>query len=239
MTLTSDSIRWAINFLYHHSDGDLFPKVLEMDAIYNMAEEFIKNVENQNLDLEHFKPGSCRRFIVPKDELSYRQATQLDPQDSIILSALIHQYGQGIEARRLTKDKVFSYRFKPDAQLGLYDNPTSWNDFWTKAYYTSNDFDTVLYCDITDFYNQIYHHTVQNQLIASGFPNQEQKWIISLIESTTAKVSRGIPVGPHALHLIAESTMIPIDNCFVSQGINFIRFADDISKNSGKSVDRR
>jgi retron-type reverse transcriptase len=241
MTLTSESLHWAVNFLYHHSDGDLFPKVLEIDAIYNMADEFVKYVENQNLDLDHFKPGSCRRFIVPKDELAYRQATQLDPQDSIILSALIYQYGQGIENRRLTKEKVFSYRFKPDSQSGFYDNQTSWNQFWTSAYELSNDFDTVLYCDIADFYNQIYHHTVENQLIASGFSNQAKKWIINLIESTTAKVSRGIPIGPHALHLIAESTMIPIDNCLVSKGINFIRFADDIvvfckSRNSAKQL---
>lgn len=218
-----------------------FPKVLEIDAIYNMADEFVEQVENKNLDLDSFKPGSCRRFIVPKDELAYRQATQLDPQDSIILSALIYQYGQEIENRRLTKEKVFSYRFKPDFQTGFYDNQISWNQFWQSAYALSNGFDTVLYCDIADFYNQIYHHTVENQLFASGFPNQAKKWIISLIESTTAKVSRGIPVGPHALHLIAESTMIPIDNCLVSKGINFIRFADDIivfckSRNHAKQL---
>lgn len=196
MTLTSESLHWAVNFLYHHSDGDFFPKVLEIDAIYNMADEFVEQVENKNLDLDSFKPGSCRRFIVPKDELAYRQATQLDPQDSIILSALIYQSHY---SARMHSARIGSKRF--------------------------------------DYHKNLF----ENQLFASGFPNQAKKWIISLIESTTAKVSRGIPVGPHALHLIAESTMIPIDNCLVSKGINFIRFADDIivfckSRNHAKQL---
>jgi len=226
MSLNSDSIRWAINFVHSHSDGDLFPKIPEINAIHEMVDEFVKLIEGK--DISSFSHGSCRRFIVPKNELAYRQATQLDPQDSIILSALIYQYGQGIENRRLPSTTVFSYRFKPDAQLGLYASQTSWNDFWKTAYQESQKFNTILYCDIADFYNQIYHHTVENQLIESAFPNQATKWIISLLESTTAAVSRGVPVGPHSVHLIAECAMIPIDNCLSSMGINFIRFADDI-----------
>ena len=226
MSLTSDSIYWAINFIHGHSDGDLFPKILEINAIYEMADEFVKQIEGK--DLSVFPPGSCRRFIVPKDEIAYRQATQLDPQDSIIFSALIYQYGQSIENRRLPSTQVFSHRFQPNPRLGLYASQTSWNDFWNSAYQKSQKFNTILYCDIADFYNQIYHHVIENQLIASGFPNQVIKWIINLLESTTAGVSRGIPVGPHAVHLIAESAMIPIDNSLSFHGINFIRFVDDI-----------
>src|SRR5690606_33107948 len=33
---------------------------------------------------------------------------------------------------------------------------------------------------------------------------------------------------PHATHLIAESTLIPIDNSLRAQGIDFLRYADDI-----------
>lgn len=226
MPLQDNSISWAINFLYNHSDGDLFPKILEIDVIKELKDEFIKLVKGKDLSL--FAPGSCRRFLVPKDETSYRQATQLDPQDSIILTALIYQHGQGIENRRLPNTKVFSYRFQPDEILGLYASQNAWNNFWESAYEQSHNFSTILYCDIADFYNQIYHHTVENQLIESGFPNQAIKWIISLLKSTTAGVSRGLPIGPHPIHLIAESAMIPIDNSLSSSGVNFIRFADDI-----------
>jgi|WetSurMetagenome_2_1015567.scaffolds.fasta_scaffold27207_1 retron-type reverse transcriptase len=226
MSLSKDSISWAIDFVANHSDGDLFPKVVEIEAIKQKSDVFISSVENKNL--ADFQPMPCRRFIVPKDEMSYRQATQLHPQDSLLLSALVYQYGQGVEDRRLSNTQVYSYRFSPTHQDGLYANKKAWNEFWVKASYMSINSSVILYLDIADFYNQIYHHTVENQLIASGFPNQVIKWVISLLESTTAGVSRGVPIGPHAIHLIAEATLIPIDNSLVSSGLNFIRYADDI-----------
>lgn len=226
MTLSRDSLEWAIDFVSDHSDGDLFPKIIEIDAIKEKLELFLSAVEGK--DLNTFSPKPCRRFIVPKDEISYRQATQLHPQDSLLLSALIYQYGQGIEDRRLGNEKVFSYRFLPTSSDGLYSNKNSWNEFWKKANGLALSANRVLYLDIADFYNQIYHHTVENQLIASGLPNQAIKWVISLLESTTAGVSRGVPIGPHPIHLIAESTLIPVDNSLDSSGFNFIRYADDI-----------
>lgn len=226
MTLAKTSIDWAIDFVATHSDGDLFPKILEVEAIQAERATFISLIEGK--DLTQFHPGACRRFIVPKDEFSYRQATQLDLQDSIILSSVVHQFGNGIESRRLPSDRVFSYRFLPTAQDGLYGGSSAWNDFWNTAIQKSIRSQCILYCDIADFYNQVYHHVVENQLIASGFPNQAIKWVISLLESTTAHVSRGVPIGPHAIHLIAEATLIPIDNSLTTSGIEFIRYADDI-----------
>lgn len=225
MTLAASSIHWAVDFVSKHSDGDLFPKVQEFEAVRNRADEFVSLVEGK--PLTGFAPGAFRRFIVPKDEVSYRQATQLDPQDSILLSAAIYQFGAGIEARRLDKDHVFSYRFSPVPDRGFYDNATAWNNFWTKSFTLSKSHPVVLYCDIADFYNQVYHHEVENQLISSGFPNQAAKWTVSLIESTTAGVSRGVPIGPHPIHLVAEATLIPIDDSLLSAGLNFIRYADD------------
>ena len=208
--VTKDSIKWSINFIHRHSDGDLFPKIIEINAILENIDQFISLTGEK--DLNQFSPGACRRFIVQKDEISYRQATQLDPQDSILLTAIIYQYGQGIEDRRLDKDIVFSYRFLPDTIQGLYSTQNAWNNFWEKAYEKSLESKIVLYCDIADFYNQIYHHIIENQLTLSSFPNQVNKWVINLLKSTTADVSRGIPIGPHAMHLLAEATLIPIDN---------------------------
>ncbi len=226
MTLQLASVEWAIDFLSKHSDGDLFPKMPEVAAAVARRAEISNTIANRQL--KDFPAGVCRRFIVPKDEVSYRQATQLDPQDSILLAAAIFEYGGGIEQRRLPPDQVFSYRFNPSYPDGLYGSHSAWNDFWEKAALKATNAGCVLHCDIADFYNQIYHHTVENQLGASGLPNQVIKWIVKLLESTTAGVSRGVPVGPHGIHLIAEATLIPIDNNLVQIGIDFIRYADDM-----------
>jgi hypothetical protein len=65
-------------------------------------------------------------------------------------------------------------------------------------------------------------------LIDAGLPNQAIKWILRLFEYLTANVSRGVPVGPHPVHLLAEATLIPLDNALTSRGIGFIRYVDDI-----------
>ncbi|MEO1394001.1 MAG: reverse transcriptase domain-containing protein [Cyanobacteria bacterium J06634_5] len=226
MTLCKDSLEWAVDFVKRHSDGDLFPRVVECRAIDDELQYFIDCVEGKPLST--FPHGANRRFIVPKDDISYRQATQLHPQDSILLSAAIHQFGQGIEDRRLAKDIVYSYRFSPSESNGLYSSKNSWNKFWSTARQRSLQAQSIAYCDIADFYNQVYHHSVENQLIASNLPNQAIKWLISLLESTTAGVSRGVPVGPHGAHLLAEASLIPIDNSMLSSGLEFIRYADDI-----------
>ena len=123
---------------------------------------------------------------------------------------------------------MFSYRFDPSTDKGLYGNERLWNEFWSTASEKSKCYSHVLYCDIADFYNQIYHHVVENQLTLSSFPNPMMKWVIGLLGSTTQGVSRGIPIGPHAAHLIAECTLIPVDNSLDPSGVEFIRYADDL-----------
>ena len=226
MTLLIESLEWAVQFVADHSDGDLFPRIAEMTAILDRKAAFAREVAQK--PLSSLGPGPHRRFIVPKDDISYRQATQLDPQDSIILSAIAFQFGGGIEARRRPANQVCSYRFSPTAQHGLYSGQSSWNDFWTTAATLGRKAGCVLYCDISDFYNQISHHVIENQLIEAGLPNQATKWVISLLESTTAGVSRGVPIGPHAIHLIAEASLIPVDNSMAAIGLDFVRYADDI-----------
>ncbi len=82
--------------------------------------------------------------------------------------------------------------------------------------------------DITDFYNQIYHHTVENQLIDSGVSNSYKKALVSLLETASDGVSRGLPTGPHGSNLLAEIVLIPLDNFLVLNGLSFCRYVDDI-----------
>ena len=212
MKVDSDSLKWTINHLVTLSDSDLFPRPIELDVISELGESAITFLSN--LDLAQATPGPSRRFIVPKDNLSYRTATQLDPLDSIFLAAIIYKYGGLLEQKRRPKDeeRVFSYRFFPDNSGHFYDLDFSWNLFWKKCLEKSIDYPYTVILDISDFYNQIYHHTLENQLIECGLPNQVVKWIMKLLKSITVGVSRGIPIGPHSVHLLAEihSTLLTI-----------------------------
>lgn len=228
MNLNSTSIDWALSHLSTVGDSDLFPNPTELKPLLDQKDELINLLTSRRIS--DFGINPARRFMIPKDEFSFRQATQLSIFDSVILTAIMHQYGHGIEARRpaLGEQRVFSYRFAPQTDYWLYDRNYDWTPFWNRCYAKSNDYSHFLILDISDFYNQISIHTVETQLAESGFPNSAIRWILNLLASLTVKVSRGIPIGPHAAHLLAEATLIPIDNSLQSHGIDYIRFIDDI-----------
>jgi len=155
---------------------------------------------------------------------------QLDPIDSLLFTATIRQIGKSFEARRSPKDaqRVFSYRFGPDATGRLYEEDSGWDSFWTISRQRSAQKPYTLILDITDFYNQIYHHVLENQLAAAGIERATSNAILNLLKKCTEKVSRGIPVGPHASHLLAELSLIPLDDFMLGLGVEFCRFVDDI-----------
>lgn len=228
MKLDKSSIKWAIKHLNNVGDTDLFPVPIEFSIVSELGSKAVKKISD--IDLSNYDPGKNRRFIIPKNKIDYRVATQLDPLDSILLAGVTYQFGDNIENRRINigKQKVYSNRFDPDKEGNMYDQEIGWNKFWTKCRSKASSYDYAIKLDIVDFYNQIYHHTLENQLIESHFPNQVMKYLKRLAQDTTAKVSRGIPVGPHSTHLLAEATMIPIDNTLHMKGISFCRFVDDM-----------
>lgn len=227
MKLQENSVRWAIKHIKMFHDTDLFPLPKEFKLIWSNEEEFIKLL--LEIDLGQYTWTAARRFMIPKTELTYRVVTQLSPIDSIILSSIIYEIGDKIECKRepISSETVFTYRFKPEPDGFLYRKEIGWTEFWNQALRQIRNYQFVTYLDIADFYNQIYHHTIENQLVNCKVENQKIKAIMNLLNSTTQRVSRGIPIGPYSTHILAEMSLIPIDESLRLRGYKFIRFADD------------
>lgn len=49
MTLDKSSIDWALEFLSVHSDGDLFPRLPEMEAALERKDDFTSLVEGKDM----------------------------------------------------------------------------------------------------------------------------------------------------------------------------------------------
>lgn len=229
--LPKAAYRWALKHLLIEGDTDILPRPLELDAIQYCW----KDLANQLavLDLTNYEWHGTRRFLVPKERFAFRVATQLDPIDSIVLAALIKKYGRKIEAGRIaiSQNRVFSYRFQPSENGRFYSDPESWHSFWKTSVEKAEkltDSGWVAILDITDYYNQIYHHTLENQLTATDIPIVAIQLLMGLIKAVTHTVSRGIPVGPHSLHLLAECALIPTDDSLLAHGLDFCRYVDDI-----------
>lgn len=228
MKLNENSIEWALVHNNTMKDTDLFPLPKEIEILAENVDKSVKILKE--IDFPNHSWQTARRYLIPKKELSYRMATQLNPLDSVLFSAIIHQFGENIEKRRISisEEKIFSYRFSPNKLGYLYTLEDSWKSFWRSSLDKMEEYKFAVCLDISDFYNQIYHHTVENELIASEFPNPITKSLINLLGKLTAKTSRGIPIGPHGSHLLAEMTLIPLDNFLNVKCDDFCRYADDI-----------
>lgn len=239
MKLSEKSLEWALTHLQRENDTDLFPDPVEIEIINQRKTEIINILKNVDLGTYTWKP--FRRFLIPKGELSYRMITQFNPLDSVVLSAIIYEYGGLIEAKRVPihEKKVFSYHFAPEDDGTLYSREDSWKDFWTTNLQKAQTSGYIACLDISDFYNQIYHHTLENMMIYVGFPNEVKKSVMNLLEYVTQKMSRGIPIGPHASHLLAEMSLIPIDESLAMKGIDYCRYADDIIVFAENETDAR
>jgi hypothetical protein len=76
MPLDNTSIEWALSHLKTLGDSDLFPKPIELNPLLEQIDELKALLTSR--EVGQFEPNPARRFMVPKDEVSFRRATQLN-----------------------------------------------------------------------------------------------------------------------------------------------------------------
>src|SRR5262245_37526337 len=193
------SLEWALDHLDCEGDTDLFPRPFEIDALRSAQSTVLPELATIDIAGHHW--AGARKLLIPKDDFSFRSVTQLDPLDSLLFAALIKEAGPLIEARRrpAPEGRVFSYRFVPTANGQLYGDQSLWDAFWQASEDAAHDSRFVVSTDITDFYNHVYHHTVENQLRECGVAPGFTAALLNLLKALTQGVSRGLPVGPHPI----------------------------------------
>lgn len=229
MFLKKTSLNWALKHVMKEGDTDLFPLPFEFDVIKAKWAKVLPELEKTEIHTHTW--GGPRRLMVPKSDFSFRAVCQLDPLDAILFAAIMKEIGRNIEKRRSppSDETVFSYRFDPAPDGRLYAKTTGWEQYWRVSAARCSQFKYVLVTDLSDYYNQIYHHTIENQLDLCKVKKQYWQTLKNLISNTTEGVSRGIPIGPHPSHLLAEMATIPIDNFLQSLGVTYCRYVDDMN----------
>jgi hypothetical protein len=227
-TIHAASLDWALQHLILEGDGDLFPRPFEIDVIKGSWNALKQDLLGVDVAKHQWQP--VQNVLVPKEELSFRRACQMEPLDSVLFSAITYEIGGAIEARRrpTTEQSVFSYRFSPQPDGSMYAKGNPWKDFWSTSVIRANKGQFVATLDISDFYNQIYHHAIENQLDSSGVNADLKRALLNILKLASANVSRGVPVGPHASHLLAEMSLISLDDYLHLKGYSYSRFVDDI-----------
>lgn len=229
MKLTEASIEFAKNHISKYWDSDFFPKSDVFDNLWTVWTS-IKNflLNNDVLDLDTTIP---QVYAVPKQKGGYRIVHRLEPINAIMYTALAYMVAEKIELKRIPKEEkvACSYRIKITEEGDFFENRSFYSDFYDKSIELANKYKYVLKTDITDFYNQIYIHRLQNviETVDSSFgdiSNTIEKFILKINSNS----SKGIPVGPAASIVFSEALMIDVDNFIVNKGLPFTRYVDDI-----------
>jgi hypothetical protein len=228
-SVTSGALDWSFAHIKKYGDTDVFPVPFEFQAVGHGWNAIRPHLEQRDLGQYVTAPG--QRLLVPKPGGGFRIALQLDPLDALIYTAMVYEGATTIEQHRASADlKVAcSYRVSPDATGNLFASEGGWLDFHTRSGELANSgaYSHVLLADISDFYNQVGHHRVENALEFATISVDRAKNIERFLTRLSAKQTRGLPVGPSASIILAEICLNDVDMFLMRKGCPHVRYVDD------------
>lgn len=226
--LTDQSLEFAREHIHKFYDSDFFPKPVEFEALWHQWEDVKKELLSKNVTKFWITPP--RAMTIAKPKAGFRVVHQLEPMEAIIYAALACHVATAVEAARMPLDQhiACSYRFQI-ADGSYFSGGSGWANFTTKTEALAAQFSHVLVTDITDFYNQIYIHRLNNA-IETAEPSLKPVAddIEAFLSTINSKSSQGVPVGPAASIIMAEAVLIDVDVFLRDQGIAHTRYVDDI-----------
>jgi len=225
--LTEESLEFSRSHITKYYDSDFFPRPTEFEALWHNWDEVKQELMSKNV--KKFQVMPPRISAAQKPKTGYRITHQLEPLDALIYTSLAYQIAEPVEAARIpVKESVAcSYRIAID-ENSFFSQGSGYSVFDNKSEELGGANQFILTTDISDFYNQIYLHRLNN---AIEFADKNLKeigddveWLITTLNN---KSSQGIPVGPAASIIMAEAIMIDIDQFIRNRGISHTRYVDD------------
>jgi hypothetical protein len=181
----------------------------------------------QSLKVREFRP--IVKFGIPKNAYAYRHAALVDLVDVVKFMALILLIAEKIEDARIDRAKnvVFSYRFNKRGDV--FSQKFNYKAFLEESARRSRlKYNRVkIATDIANFYDRLNLHRLESILADIGVDPQIVKVVNDLLIYWAGRNSYGLPVGGDASRILAEASLIGVDNFLLTKKINFVRFVDD------------
>lgn len=222
--MTEEALNFSRRHLTAYYDTDFFPKPFEFGAIWYKWKDVVHVLSSPG-----WQPfGNPIAIPWRKPRGGYRVVHQLDPVDSVVYAAAVHSVSEQIEAARQPRHKkvACSYRIKPDP-YSFFVSGSGFTDYRTKCEELAAQYRYVLTTDVSDFYNRIYLHRLENA-VSSAVGNCEGKDIEIFLLALNNHTSQGIPVGPAASIVLSEAVLVDVDQYISERGIKHVRYVDDI-----------
>ncbi|MFO2486359.1 RNA-directed DNA polymerase [Legionella pneumophila serogroup 9] len=222
----------ALNNISTHGDTDVFPYPVENTVFFDCKEKIaslLTNLDKNFQDTVYTEPPFNENLLVPVGYNGFRWCTQLDPMWNAYFLGLVIAIGQQIEMARIPVEEqtIFSYRFIAGDDDKLFNSDIGWNAFHRRSLDMANSCCSVVICDVSDFYQRVRHHRLENALKQLKNTGDIPSKLIKLLSNFSGTYSHGLPVGGPAARLLSELVLNQTDQLLRSEGIKFCRFVDD------------
>lgn len=233
--LTEVSLEFAKDHIHKYYDSDFFPKAIEFETLWNQWEEAKKELLSKNVAKFWVTPP--RTMTIAKPKGGFRVVHQLEPLDAIVYTALACEVAEAIEAARVPAAEHIACSYRLSIADGSYfSGGSGWGDFSAKTEELAGKYSHILVTDITDFYNQIYLHRLNNAIESADVtlkPVADD--IETFLSALNIKSSQGVPVGPAASIVMSEAVLIDVDIFIRDHGMEHTRYVYDIRVFSNSS----
>jgi hypothetical protein len=227
-------LRRAVDNVANWGDTDIFPFPIENQVFHDRPEPMVDLLEkiaaNFDSEINSFPVGSYST-LAPVGYTGFRWATQIEPVWNAYLLAAVLSLAPEIEKSRLSesREKVFSYRYRPQTTDGSLFALDSWGRFAEATRSLAERHDYVVSVDIGDFYTRIYHHRLENALQAIDQSSTKTKHIMAILKRLSNNTSYGLPIGGPASRILAELVLNRVDHLLLTEPTlsTFCRYADD------------
>ena len=231
--MIKQNIELAIHNITKFGDTDIFPFPIENKIIFDKKEEIISLLEGfeaKNITevLSRLPPINVHS-VINSGYTGFRWGTQIDPIWNIYYLYLVLCLAEKIEFKRPDKNKdiVFSYRYLPDSEGFLFDSSYGWGAFYKASKEKAKKHKYVLICDISNFYQRISHHKLENALKYLEDPSDAVTRIMAILSNFSNSYSYGLPIGGNASRILAELLLHSVDSLLLQNEFDFTRFVDD------------
>ena len=231
---TADAIRLSIRNIVREGVTDVFDRPVEVQLLADNA-QFRRLVALRTLDRigagKFPESGFSPLEFVETPKSTYglrRTCAVMDPLDTAVYLALAIMVAPAVERKRpsVKEDRIFSYRFAPDRGR-LFDRRIGFTQFHDAIRQRRSESNFIVRCDIERFYPNISPGLARDSLERCAAPAQAVDYLSRLLEFWNPNGDVGLPIGSNASRILAESTLIPVDDALNRDGINFVRFVDD------------
>jgi hypothetical protein len=224
----------ALQNIIKHGDTDIFPFPFErslfehdLDKTFNILESYYNNTA-------HALTIASPHNITAHSQVGYlgfREADLIDPLWNAFYLGLVISIAADIEKQRIHTDEqtIFSHRFAWDEEKAALFNHSGWFDYKKQCVANAKKYPLLLQTDIVNFYPNINHRQLAQDLSRIDPDNVAASRIMQLLQHFTHQLNFGLPVGGPASRILAELILNETDHQLKSRQIPFCRYADDFT----------